>query len=55
MSDVKSVLLFACEIWKSTKKILKDLQAFINRYLRKNLRSFCRTISNEELSSLNHG
>jgi predicted P-loop ATPase/GTPase len=36
-----SVLLFACETWKSTKKILKDLQTFINRCLRKTfLRSF---------------
>jgi hypothetical protein len=27
-SNVKSVLRFTCETWKSTKKILKDLQTF---------------------------
>jgi hypothetical protein len=36
------------------KKILKDLQTFINRYLRKKSRIFGRTISNEEPWSLAH-
>jgi hypothetical protein len=35
----RSVLLFACETWKSTENILKDLQTFINGCLR---RSFAR-------------
>jgi hypothetical protein len=34
-SYVKSVPLFACETWKSTKKILKYLKTFINRCLKK--------------------
>jgi hypothetical protein len=48
-----SVPLFACETWKSTKKILKDLQTFINRCLRKTFKIFwLNTISNDELWSL---
>jgi hypothetical protein len=54
-SNIKSVLLFACETWKSTKTILKDLQTFINRWLRKIFKIFwLNTISNEELWSLAH-
>jgi hypothetical protein len=54
-SNVKCVLLFVCETWKSTKKILKDLQNFINRCLRKIFKIFWpNTTSNEELWSLAH-
>jgi hypothetical protein len=37
-SDVKSVLLYGCETWKSRAKIKRSMQAFINRCLRKILR-----------------
>jgi hypothetical protein len=49
-SNVKSVLLYGCETWKSTAKIKRSLQAFISRYLRKILRiRWPETITNEEL------
>jgi hypothetical protein len=54
-SNVKSALLFACETVKSTKEILKDLQTFINRCLRKIFKTFWpNTISHEKLWSLVH-
>jgi hypothetical protein len=47
---------FARETWKSTKKILKDLQTFINICLRKIFNIFWpNTVSNEELWSPVHG
>jgi hypothetical protein len=39
-SNVKSVLLYGCETWKLTKKILNSLQGFINKCLRRLLRIF---------------
>jgi hypothetical protein len=50
-SNVKSVLLYGCETWKSTTKIKKkSMQAFINRRLRKILRiRWPKIITNEEL------
>jgi len=46
-SNVKSVLLYACETWKVTASITKKLQTYINRCLRRilNIR-WPRTISN---------
>jgi hypothetical protein len=38
-SNVKSVLLYRCETWKVTKKIINSLQAFINKCLRRSFAS----------------
>jgi hypothetical protein len=49
-SNVKSVLLYGCETWKSIAKIKRSMQAFINRCLRKILRiRWPETITNQEL------
>jgi len=52
-SNVKSVLLYACETWKVTASITKKLQTYINRCLRRilNIR-WPRTISNSLLWQL---
>jgi hypothetical protein len=51
--NVKSVLLYGCETWKVTKKIINSLQAFINKCLNRNLRIFWPTvITNENLWKL---
>jgi hypothetical protein len=49
-SNVKSVLLYACETWKVTARITKKLQTYINRCLRRilNIR-WPQIISNIEL------
>jgi hypothetical protein len=50
VSNVKSVLLCGCETWKSTAKIKRSMQTFINRCLRKILRTrWPETITDEEL------
>ena len=47
-SNVKSVLLYGCETWKSTVKIKSSMQAFINLCLRKILRlRWPESITNE--------
>ena len=33
--NVKSVLLYACETWKTTNQITRRLQTFINKCLRR--------------------
>ena len=49
-TNVKSVLLYACETWKVTKAITSSLQVFINRCLRRILNIYWpEIISNEEL------
>ena len=49
-SNVKSVLLYGSETWRLTKKIITQLQTFINRRLRYILGVWWpRKISNEEL------
>ena len=49
-SNVKSVLLYGCETWRTTKKILQRIQTFINTCLRRiyNIR-WPDKIRNEEL------
>ena len=49
-TNVNSVLLYACEIWKTTDQIRKILQIFINKCLRRimNLK-LTDNITNEEL------
>ena len=34
-TNVKSVLLYACETWKTTNQITRRLQTFINKCLRR--------------------
>ena len=49
-SNVKSVLLYGCETWKTSKIIQNILQTFVNRYLRRILKiRWPDTISNVEL------
>ena len=49
-TNVKSVLLYACETWKTTNQLTKRLQIFINKCLRRimNLK-WTDKIKNEEL------
>jgi hypothetical protein len=49
-SNVKSVLLYACETWKTTNQIKRRLQTFINKCLRRILSiKWTDKITNEEL------
>jgi ribosomal protein L31E len=49
-SNVKSVLLYGAETWKTTKTMLKKIQAFVNRCLRRILHIWWpNKITNEEL------
>jgi hypothetical protein len=50
--NVKSVLIYACETWKTTNQITR-LQTFVNKYLRRimNIKWFDR-ITNEDLWSI---
>jgi hypothetical protein len=47
---VKSLLLYACETWKTTNQITRRLQAFINKCLRRIMNiKWADKITNEEL------
>ena len=49
-TDVKSVLLYACETWKTTNQITRRLQTFINKCLRQIMNiKWTDKITNEEL------
>jgi hypothetical protein len=50
---VKSVLLYACETWKTTNQTTRRLQTFVNKCLRRimNMKWFDR-ITNEDLWSI---
>ena len=49
-SNVKSVLLYACETWRVTQIKKRRIQTFINRFLRRILQiRWPETISNEDL------
>jgi len=49
-SNVKSVLLYGAETWRTTKASMKKIQTFINQCLRRILRiHWPETISNENL------
>jgi hypothetical protein len=43
-SNVKSILLYGCETWKVTKKIINSLQTFIKNPVRRILRIFWPTV-----------
>jgi hypothetical protein len=49
-TNVKSVLLYACETWKTTDQVTKRLQIFINKCLKRitNIK-WTDKITNEEL------
>ena len=49
-TNVKSVLLCACETWKTTNQITRSLQTFINKCLRRIMNiKYTDKITNEEL------
>ena len=49
-TDVKSVLLYACESWKTTNQIARRLQIFVNKCLRRIMNiKWTDKITNEEL------
>jgi hypothetical protein len=49
-TNVKSVLLYACETWKTTNQIIRKLQIFVNKCLRRTMKIKCTDkITNEEL------
>jgi len=49
-TNVKSLLLYACETWKTTNQLTKRLQIFINKCLRRTLNTkLTDKITNEEL------
>jgi hypothetical protein len=54
-TNVKSVLLYACESWKTANQITKRLQIFVNKCLRR-IMNVKRTdkITNEELWRVSH-
>ena len=49
-TNVKSVLLYACETWKTTNQITRRLQVFVNKCLRRIMNiKWIDKITNEEL------
>ena len=49
-TNVKSVLLYACETWKTTNQIIRKLQIFVNKCLRRIMKiKWTDKITNEEL------
>jgi hypothetical protein len=49
-TDVKSVLLYGCETWKTTNQITRRLQTFINKCLKRIMNiKWTNKITNEEL------
>jgi hypothetical protein len=49
-TDVKSVLLYGCETWKTTNRIKRRLQIFINKCLRRIMNiKWTYKITNKEL------
>jgi hypothetical protein len=49
-TNVKSVLLYACKTWKTTKQVTSRLQTFVNKCLRQIMNiKWTDKITNEEL------
>jgi len=49
-TNVKSVLLYACETWKTTNQITRRLQIFVNKCLRRIMNiKWTNKITNEEV------
>ena len=54
-TNVKSVLLYACENWKTTNQITRTLQIFVNKCLRRIMNiKWTDKITNEELWKITH-
>jgi len=54
-TNVKSVLLYACETWKTTNKITRSLQIFVNKFLRRIMNiKWTNKITNKELWRITH-
>jgi len=54
-TNVKSVLLYACETWKTTNQITRRPQIFVNKYLRRIMNiKWTDKITNEELWRITH-
>jgi len=54
-TNVKSVLLYACETWKSTNQITRRLQIFVNKCIRQIMNiKWTDKITNEELWRITH-
>jgi hypothetical protein len=52
-SDVKPVLLCGCETWEVANKIIRDLQTFINIYVREiGKNSLPNVLSNQEVGGV---
>jgi hypothetical protein len=53
ITNLKSVLLYGCETWKTTNQITRRLQTFVNKCIRQimNIKWFDR-ITNEDLWSI---
>jgi len=54
-TNVKSVLLYACETWKTTNQITRRLQMFLNKCLRRIMNiKWTDKITNEEIWRITH-
>jgi hypothetical protein len=54
-TNVKSVLLYACETWRTTSHIARRLQIFVNKCLRRIMNiKWTDMITNEELRRITH-
>jgi len=54
-TNVKSVLLYVCETWKTTNQITRRLQIFLNKCLRQRMNiKWTDNITNEELRRITH-
>jgi len=54
-TNIKSVLLYACETWKTTTQITRRLQIFVNKCLRRIMNiKWTDKITNEELWRITH-
>ena len=53
-TNVKSVLLYACDTWKTTNQITRRLQIFVNKSLRRIMNIKWTEITEEELWRIAH-
>jgi len=54
-TNVKSLLLYACETWKTTNQITRRLQIFVNKCLRRIMNTkWTNKFMNEELWKITH-
>jgi len=54
-TNLKSILLYACETWKTTNQITRRLQIFVNKCLRQIMNiKWANKITNEEQWRITH-